>query len=232
MAKKSGIATLKPAGHARNEQLKKRADNLATIADGLMNNTESGVYAVDPDKLKEEPEILKHLNFSDFAFEVTRPVPGFVYFWCFDRPTAISMKRAETRMWGVARGWEIVGNCSCLCDSNGREKHGKDCPYPESLEVKAADGRRVIGDVFLMRMDLNEYTKMYKRMLLVQRYRESNIPEPLSDWVKRHEGLVKVTSGNKEPADLYRDINKDGGPLQHSFRGKMVTADGLAGTEE
>ena len=212
-----GIATLKPRGHSRREQLKKRTDGLAKRAEVMMNATDAQTYSVDPEKLKAEPEILKHLNFSDMAFEVTSPVVGKVYFWCRDEPNAISMKRIEARMWlgAQSKGWEIVG-----AEASGT--------YPEAMELKAVDGRRVIGDVFLMRIDLDEYTKIHKRMLLVQKYRETNIPEPLSDWVTRHEGLVTVRSGNKEPQELYKDVQR-GGALQHAFRGKMVTADGLAG---
>lgn len=211
-----GEAALPAAGHKRRETLKKRTDKLSTIADGLMNNTDAAIYSVNPDALKEEPEILKHLNFADHTFDVTNPVRGKVYFWCFDRPQPIAQKRTEAKMWlgPQAAGWEIVGACSC---APGSKHLPKDCVFPEAREVIAADGRRVIGDVFLMRMDLAEYTRMHKRMMLVQRYRESNVPEPLADFMQRHEGLVQVVSGNETPEQLYRRVQANG-QMRHNKR--------------
>ena len=195
-----GVEALPPKGHARNEVLKKRSANLDAIADGLINSTDAPVYSVSPEAIKEEPEILKHFDFAAAMFTVSNPVAGKVYFWCRDERTAIAQKQAEARMWlGVgAKGWEIVGNCSCA-----NEKHDESCVYPECQELKAADGRRIIGDTCLMRLDYDEYVKIHKRMLLVVQYRDNNFSESLSDFVSRHEGLVSVVSGQGDPRDLY-----------------------------
>jgi hypothetical protein len=187
---KIGPSKLPPRGHKRNEELRVRKDNLDRITDHLMNNTDSQTYAIDPEKLKEEPEILSHFNMANQMFEVSNPVKGKVYFWCRDDRNAVALKQSEARMWlgSTVKGWEVVGNGES---------------FPESLELKAVDGRRIIGDTFLMRIDLDEYTRIHKRMLVVQKYQEMNLQESLGAFVERYEGLVSVTAGNADPAALY-----------------------------
>jgi hypothetical protein len=189
-----GIATLKPAGHARREQLKARAEALDIQAAEMLKATDGATYAVDPEKLKEEPEILQHMDMHSFMFKVSKPVAGKVYFWERDVPhdhSAVARKQAEARMWlgAEAKGWQVVNEVS---DS-----------MPEAMEVLAADNCRRIGDVLLMRIDLDEYTRIQKRILLSVRFRESNIAQKLSDFVRENEGRVSVIEGNADPQTLY-----------------------------
>lgn len=189
-----GIATLKPAGHARREQLKARADALNLQAEVMQANTDTATYAVDPEKLKAEPEILRHMDPTNFMFKVTKPVAGKVYFWERDvvhDHSAVARKQAEARMWlgAEARGWQVVNEVSDA--------------MPESMEVLAADNCRRIGDVLLMRIDLDEYTRIQKRIMLQNAYRESNIAMKLGDFVRENEGKVQVYEGNVDPQTLY-----------------------------
>lgn len=220
-----GPEALPPAGHKRRETLKKRQAKLDQIADGLINNTDVPVYSVNPDAIKEEPEILKHFDFASAVFAVSNPVEGKVYFWCRDDRTAIAQKQTEARMWlgAGARGWEMVGACSCAPDSN----HKDGCVYPECRELIASDGRRIIGDTCLMRIDMDEYIRINKRMTLVVQYKENNFSETLSDFVSRHEGLVSVVSGAGDPRDLY--AQQYGGKLVKAGfdeRGRGITTKG------
>lgn len=210
----AGTDSLPPAGHERREVLKRRTSRLDVIAEELVNNTDVPVYAVDPAKLKEEPEILQHYDFASAVFAVSHPVAGKVYFWCRNERNAIAQKQTEARMWLGAgcKGWEIVGNCSCVGD-----KHDAGCPYPECPELKNPEGYRAIGDTILMRIDHDEYVKIHKRMTLVVRYRENNFSEKLSDFVQRHEGLVHVVSGQDDPRNLYAK-QFGGAPLVHTSR--------------
>jgi len=203
-----GREALPPAGHLRREMLKARTDNLDAMAEKMLNETDAPLYAVDPAKLKEEPEILRHLNFASMMFEVTDPVPGKVYLWerdTNDDHSPIARKRAEARMWlgAGARGWEVVS--------------GTGPDMPESRELLQADNTRRIGDVLLMRIDRDEYIRIQKRIMLVTRFHEANVAEKLSDFVRRNEGLVKVIQGNAEPRELYQREHP-GHPLVHSDR--------------
>jgi hypothetical protein len=194
LSQPDGIATLKPAGHARREQLKMRAAALEVQAEAMQNATDGATYAVDPAKLREEPEILRHMDTTNFMFKVTNPVAGKVYFWERDTTTdhsAMARKQAEARMWlgAQARGWQVV-------NSTGPD-------MPESMEVLSADNCRRIGDVLLMRIDLDEYERIQKRILLTVRFRESNIAQKLGDFVRENEGRVSVIEGNADPQTLY-----------------------------
>ena len=200
---------LLPAGHARREQLKKRAEALEIQAESMMKATDGATYAVDPEKLKEEPEILRHMDMTNFMFKVTKPVPGKVYFWERDVPhdhSAVARKQAEARMWlgAEARGWQVV-------NSTGPD-------MPESMEVLSADNCRRIGDVLLMRIDLDEYTRIQKRILLTIRYKESNIAMKLSEFVQANEGRVSVIEGKEDPRTLYQRANP-GHTLVHTQSG-------------
>lgn len=200
-----GPESLPPAGHARREVLKARKQRLDEIAEGLAANTDMPVYAVDPKKLKEEPEILKHYDFVNQQFSVSHKVAGKVYFWCRDERTAIAQKQTEVRMWlgANAQPWEIIGN--------GPE-------FPECPDLKGADGYRRIGDVILMRLDLDTYTALHKRMAVVQRYRETSLNESLTEFEKRLGAKVSVLAGSDDPRNLYRKNVPQGGPLVHAGR--------------
>ena len=214
----NGIAGLKPAGHARREQLKARTDNLAEMADRAVNATDAQIYSVDEEKLKEEPEILRHLDMSTFMFKVNNPVPGKVYFWERDTATdhsAVARKQAEARMWlgNSAKGWQVV--------CGAPETHPE---FPEAPELVQVDGVRRIGDVILMRIDLDEYTRIQKRILLATRFKESNIAMQLGEFVRQNEGMVSVIEGKEDPRVLYAREHQ-GRQLVHTSRAPSAEAE-------
>jgi len=204
-----GVEALPAAGHARRETLRKRAAKLQKVAETMLDQTELPIYAADPKKLKEEPEILRHMNQASFMFDVSNKKPGFVYFWCRDAHYDISVKKAESRMWLGPNfpGWEIVANCGCAIGS----KHPVgSCEFPESRELIDVNGYRSVGDVKLMRIPLDSYERIQKNILLASRYKEANIPETMSDFIAHNKGLVKVVSGHAEPDELYKSFNQTG----------------------
>lgn len=217
-----GVEALPAAGHARKEMLKRRMANAEKVAEEMVNATDGQVYSVDPKKLREEPEILRHYDVSLHMFKVTKAVPGRVYFWerdTTDDHSAIARKQSEARMWlgdyESPRGWNVV---SGIGNGTKNPKWDEDS-YPESPELRQADGVRRIGDVILMWIPLHEYERIQKRIMLATRFKEANISQKLSDFVREHEGLVKVISGPADPQTLYRKAHPESGPLQHTSRG-------------
>lgn len=201
-----GETALPPAGHKRREALKKRAERLEQVADAVVNAVDAPVYKVDPKLLKEDPEILKHFNPQMNAFEVSNPKPGYAYYWeCYTVPQALTRKRGEVRLLlGPSYhgpGWEVVGACSCVGN-----KHGNDCPFPEAQELKQADGTRKIGDVMLLRIPLDTYIEMQKRVLLMVRFKEMNISETFTEFVDKYGGRVRTIRGSRDPRQLYAEM--------------------------
>jgi hypothetical protein len=197
----NGLSTLKPKGHARREQLAARTDRLAAAADEALKD--GNLYAIDPEKLKAEPEILRHMDPNNYMFEVTDPVPGKVYYWERDDHTMIAARKAVARgMLGAGHsGWEVVTG-----------------DMPECKDLKHADGGRAIGDVRLMRIDLESYVLIQKRRMILEKFRNSNIAQKLSDFVKENEGKVQVISGHEDPRTIYARENP-GRTLVHTSRG-------------
>lgn len=199
-----GIEGLLAAGHGRREQMKRRLDNLHESAERMLENTDTAMYAIDPAKLKEEPEILKHLNTTSCVFEVTNPKPGYVYLWEREKSDAIARKKTEARIWlGPGHpGWEVVSSAA----------------EPECHDLLTAEGTRRIGDTILMRITTESYILIQRRQALMRRFREANIPQSLQDFMRQHEGLVRVVQGNDTPQNLYRQAVPGSGPLVHGGR--------------
>jgi hypothetical protein len=134
------------------------------------------------------------------AFEVSKPKPGYVYYWERDDHRMISYRRAQARfMLGPnAPGWEVVASSA----------------DPEAKELIMPDNTRKIGDVVLMRIRLESYVEIQKRIALMTRFKEANISEKLSDFVREHGGLVQVhTMVNESPREYF---GKKGTTLVHT----------------
>ena len=233
LGESTGIQTLKPAGHARREQLARRADKLAKAAEILTKQAE--IYSIDREKLKEEPEILAHFNFADKAFEVSNPKKGMAYYWERDDSRMISWRKGQARLFLGPNhpGWEVVSGHDSSCDAG--KLAGKRC-HCEAAELIQADGTRKIGDVLLMTIPVESYVHIQKRILLMQKFRESNIAQKLSDFVRENEGLVQVhTMVGQSPREYF---GKKGIPLVHTdsqesnFAPVEVQAGRMVGSEE
>lgn len=188
---------LASAGYKRREQLARRLDNLNQVAEKLSEDT--GIYKIDTNKLKDEPEILKHLNFNNFTFEVDNPVEGYCYLWERDNHNSIAYRKQQARsLLGAGHaGWEVVNR-----------------DMPEAPELLHVDGSRKIGDVVLMRIKRDSYELIQKRLLLMNKYREMSITGPLADFVRQHEGLVKVESWQGSNVREY--FAQQGKDIQHT----------------
>ena len=122
--------TLPPAGHARDEVLKKRQDQLEEKAETQAAQLQTGT--IDPDVLKAERELLNSMD----STMVTNADPAYHYTW---------VNFQSYHGWAVKaklafRGWEVV---------NGS--------MPEASECKQVDGTRKLGDVLLMRISIDRF---------------------------------------------------------------------------
>jgi len=124
-------ADLEAPGHKRDEQLARRADELAERA-------ESGpeVYGIDPDKVAPDREIL-HRSIDQQMIHVSNRDPNYVYAWIYYglNGQMIWAKRAL--------GWRVVTG-----------------PDKECSEYKEADGTRRIGDTLLMKIPKERYLEL------------------------------------------------------------------------
>lgn len=114
---------LPEAGFARDEELRRRRDDLAELADQANAEAEGGV--IDPSVFEVENELAQHFN----ELEVTQQAPGFDYSWTFTGQHGFFIK------WKLSRKWQVVSG-----------------DMKEADELKQADGTRRLGDVILMRI--------------------------------------------------------------------------------
>ncbi len=126
-------SALPPAGHARDEELSKRTDQLAE----QMETQAPGVESVDPNKVKPIPEIQRHFDPVSGELDVSAAQSGFSYLWCYQGEYSRHITRKR------AMGWEIV--------------QGND---PESIEHKAVGSYRQVGDCILMRIPSEIYERI------------------------------------------------------------------------
>ena len=122
---------LPSAGHARDEELKKRTDNLDAAAEFMSDDQE--IYGVDPKAFEEDREILAHLD----ELHIADALPDHHYLWAyFGMNGRVVWQRKRD-------GWKVVS--------------GND---PEAPELKDADGLRKIGDCLLMKIPLERYNQL------------------------------------------------------------------------
>ena len=133
-----GVEALPPAGHLRDEEIKKRADTLEAQIETLSKD----VGAIDPTKLdpkKVEREVRQVSVMGDV------PVPnaqsGYKYRWEYRDPSG---KTGGRYMYDRLRqGWErVVGD------------------MPEAREYKAVTGERWVADCLLMRIPEARYREL------------------------------------------------------------------------
>lgn len=121
---------LPPAGHARDEELKVRHDDLQKQAEKIPAEH----YSIqDPNVFAPERELQDLIQTRD-ALTVTKPQPGYAYAWVY---TGLQGQMIWDKK---AKHWETV--------------QGND---PESREYLYTDTSRRIGDVMLMRLPLDLY---------------------------------------------------------------------------
>lgn len=133
---KAAYPGLPPAGHARDEELKRRADTLAEEAEKRAEAL--SMSGIDADVLKIESELASQMD----ELYVTNRQPGYEYCWVnFDAPSSARGLMVKRKL--AQRGWEVV--CGDM---------------PEAIEVKDVTGNRRVGDVILMRIKKEHFDKL------------------------------------------------------------------------
>lgn len=161
MAKQTEV-DLPPAGFARDEEMLKRTDDLAELADEL--GAEGG--AIDPNKLVVENEIAQHFDPASLMLKVSKADSYFMYCWVFSgsHGLMVTIKTIE--------GWEVV--------------QGND---EEAMEHKGigADTTRRVGDTLLMRIPKDKYLIIERR----RKDQANRFNEQQTALSERAEGLAK-----------------------------------------
>lgn len=190
-----GTATLPPAGHARNEELKRRTDRLEEQAAHELQNVES----IDPTAMEIERELAGHFN----ELEVQNADPAFVYKWVnFVSNNGIALRQATA----PPERWEIV---------TGTMKEAED--------LKAIDGTRKLGDVLLLRMPRKRYEILEKvradKAALQQQGYENNLLE-----TGRRHG-IKVYRNEDMPENAAKRMQNPSQAAVNAMRGAMAASD-------
>lgn len=116
---------LPPAGYERDEELRRRQDNLEQAAEQLADTMETG--SIDPHKLEVENELAEHFD----ELKVSNQLPEYHYCWV---NSGFYMRFVKAKL---ARKWEIVQG---------------DMPEAQELKGMMGDTVRRLGDVILMRI--------------------------------------------------------------------------------
>lgn len=158
--------SLPPAGHARDEELRRRTDTLTQAAEERSAALDSN--AIDPSMLAPDREIL-----ADFdGFEVSNRQPGFEYKWVpFDNPIAnkgMLVSQAQTQ------GWQVV--CGDM---------------QEAKEKEIVGGMRKIGDTVLMRAPIEVVERIRARERQVYAAQHASVHSNLIELGKRRGITVK-----------------------------------------
>jgi len=174
---KSTQPGLPPAGHQRDEELKRRADILAE--EGEKRAKVEGVEAIDPNSLTLESELVSQMD----ELSVTNRQPGYEYCWVnFDSPSHARGLMVKNKL--REKGWEIV--CGDM---------------PEAIEVKDVAGNRRVGDVILMRIP----KPLYDAHLRLERERAARMSGSSHSTLQelgekyRGRGVIVHTPDNMDP---------------------------------
>lgn len=178
---------LPPAGHARNEELARRADALIAKAEKL--TAENGGGSVDLSKLEVDPEIASQFD----ELNVSDALPEYEYLWenfVSQNGYAVRARLAiRVKLPGVAhmtKAWEIVQG-----------------DMPEAVELRAADGTRKLGDVLLMRCRKDVYRMIQRarrnRSRLMSEAVDSRLQE-MADDIGQKYVIVHREMDMKHPA--------------------------------
>lgn len=183
-------ADLPPAGNAREEELKRRVDELQAKIDSL-TNADTGVdrQAFDAAKLDRDNEILQFIERGSFPVKNADEV----YEYC-------GVQRDQFGKFGgihvfkkKAQGWEM-----CRYDN------------PEQWGVRSPEGYCVIGDVVLMRVRKDIYLKLHRRGQQIADLRRSAADHELRQVgdKSRSKGIIATTDEEVDPKTLQRMSNK------------------------
>jgi len=176
--------SLPPAGHARDEALRERADALEEQAETRANAEER--YAIDPKAFRVENELAQHFD----ELSVSNPDPAFAYCW----------------VWTGRQGYFIKAKQAIRVEE---DSHMQLCwevvqgAMVEAEELKDVTGLRRLGDVILMRCRRDRYRKLQQREAQKRQAQSAGIDGRLREQAeeinRRVPGLVTVHDIN-DPA--------------------------------
>ena len=140
MATRTPQVDLPPAGHARDEVLRERTDNLEQLGEETAAANE--VERIDPAKLRVENEIAQHFDPSTTMLNVSNKVDGYIYCWVYSGMHGLMITQKTIEGWVVVQGSD-----------------------PEAEEHKGigADTTRRVGDTILMRVPMDVYLLIQRR---------------------------------------------------------------------
>lgn len=169
---------LPPAGHARDEELRKRTDNLDEAGENLA--AESGTERINPKAFEPIREIQYHLD----ELAVSNQDPAYDYCWV---GTYRAMYFIKTKQ---VRGWEVVqGNLL------------------EAIELKGigADTTRRLGDAILMRVKKDIHFRLLAEEKAKRLAREGAAVGELQELADKHARHgIKLHVGAADPRMLKR----------------------------
>lgn len=177
-----GPSKLPPSGYERDEELKRRDDDLEEAAETLSNDREH--YSVSPKAFQKDRE-LQYLLDTYNELEVSNPDPAYVYCWVQHGSHGLFVKLKLAEKWEVVQG-----------------------EMEESVELKGigADTTRKIGDVILMRIRKDFFKAILRRRKAASERRMQTIDANLLGLGEKYGHLgVKVAvpdGGNVDPRTL------------------------------
>lgn len=124
------IPNLPPAGDARREELKMRADALEEKGEEQFKDFGN----INPDKLRPDREILKYIYETPNMLAVTNQQPGFRYKWVFVRANGFFITEARLNGWIPVQGNDV-----------------------EAKELRDESTLRRLGDTILMKISEEKY---------------------------------------------------------------------------
>jgi hypothetical protein len=181
MTAAADVTNLPPAGDARRDELKRRSDQLRAAADQLAQA--AGVEAIDLSKVQPENEIAQHFDPLSGMLAVTNRLPEYEYRW-----EQADIRNQFGNTWvttAKALGWEIVSG-----------------PMPESMEHRAVDSTRRVGDVILMRIRKERYDALMARQRRINIARSEGVGVQLLEQAERAGVPLHDLTSPSAPAHL------------------------------
>ena len=198
---------LPPAGHTRDELLRRRSDDLEAQAAEQFAN--SG--AIDPAKLKIDREAA-YIHERTDGYEVKNAVPGYIYCWVREDKPGNQVQWARSKRVKMPDGdwaalWEVVQG-----------------DMPECPDERDVRGYRKIIDCILMRARAERYRQYQIQQEEIKQLREHGTSEGLQDLADKSRGLVKVYSDVEMTAQKTTlDRAQQAGFARQAFTQKLRT---------
>ena len=162
-AQAAAAGVLDDSGHARREDLAKKAEKLITAANKLLEQIE--IEGADPEALEVENEVRQAINEMNEVY-VSNAQPEYSYAWIYRDPRNEFGGRYVRKM--QALGFEVVSGS-----------------MPEAREHNHVDNTRVVADCLLMRIRLDRKLLLDKRDRLLRDAQQAGIVARVHELAER-----------------------------------------------